>query len=61
TRGRHDVNVTLPIASQRNRLQSVTDKENAVLTGTERHGDAAFADWLLNVTWTVRLGSGDAH
>ncbi len=60
-RGRHDVNVTLPIAIQRNRLQSVTDKENSVLTGTERHGDAAFADWLLNVTYTVRLGSGDVH
>ena len=55
-RGRHDVNVTLPIAIQRNRLQSVTDKGTPVLTGTETPWRCAFADWLLNVTYTCAWG-----
>ncbi|MCB0795044.1 MAG: hypothetical protein KDB88_09930 [Flavobacteriales bacterium] len=60
-RGRHDLNISVPIAVERNRLQSVTDKENSEITGNYRHGDAAFADWLLNITYTVRLGTGDVH
>jgi hypothetical protein len=59
-RGRHDLNVSVPIAVQRNRTQSVTDKENSEITGTYRQGDAAFSDWLLNLTWSIRLGKGDA-
>jgi hypothetical protein len=59
--GRHDFNVSVPVAVQRNRTQSVTDQENSETTGTYRHGDAAFADWLLNITWSIRLGAGDVH
>lgn len=60
-RGRHDLFLSVPIAMVRNRLQSVTDKENSELTGTYRQGDAAFADYLINVTWSVMLGKGTAH
>lgn len=58
--GRSDLNISVPVALVRNRLQSVTDKENSVITGTYRQGDAAFADWLLNITYSVRLGSAAA-
>ncbi|MEZ4740515.1 MAG: hypothetical protein R2818_14425 [Flavobacteriales bacterium] len=60
-RGRHDLFLSVPIAMVRNRLQSVTDKENSEITGTYRQGDAAFADYLINVTWSVMLGKGTAH
>ena len=60
-RGRHDVNVSVPIALYRNRTQSVTDKENtaASTTGQIVHGDAAFANYSVNVSWSIRLGKGD--
>ncbi len=41
--------LSLPIAVQRNREKSVTDKEN------DHHGDAAFADWVLLLGWTHRF------
>ena len=47
--------VTAPVALVRNRTQSVTDKENTVKTGTYRHGDAAFADWVLNLGFSVKF------
>jgi hypothetical protein len=53
--GRHSVSVNFPIALVRNRTQSVTDKETERLTGTPRHGDAAFADWLLSMTYAYSL------
>lgn len=58
--GRHDVNFSLPFAVVRNRTQSVTDKENTALstTGAVVHGDAAFADHVFNLSWSIRLGSG---
>jgi len=43
THGPHTVSVGVPIAVERNRQRSVPDLAN----GT--HGDAAFADWLLQV------------
>ncbi|MFD2999370.1 hypothetical protein ACFS7Z_03270 [Pontibacter toksunensis] len=46
---------TAPVALKRNRLQSVTDKENTILTGTYVHGDAAFADHALNIGCTIKL------
>lgn len=59
-RGRHDVNVSLSYALYRNRTQSVTDKENTAnsTTGQIVHGDAAFADTVFNLSWSIRLGSG---
>lgn len=46
---------TVPVALERNRTQSVTDKENTIKTGTFRQGDAAFADWVLNLGCSVRF------
>jgi hypothetical protein len=48
-RGRHNLAVGVPIALIRNRTQSVTDK------ASNRHGDAAFADYLVSVNYSVRL------
>jgi hypothetical protein len=58
-RGRHDVNVNFPIAMYRNRTQSYTDKENtaASTTGQIVHGDAAFADFVFNISWSIRLAN----
>src|SRR5690606_32645229 len=53
--GPHTINLSFPIALVRNRTQSLTDKETQKLTGTPRHGDAAFADWLLSITYAYRL------
>jgi len=52
-KGRHDINVSVPWALQRNRAISVTDKE------MNRKGDAAFADYLINVSWSVRLAKAN--
>lgn len=40
---------SVPFAAVRNRLQSVTDKENSTRTGKYVRGDAAFADYTVNV------------
>ncbi|MEZ4825054.1 MAG: hypothetical protein R3C61_01990 [Bacteroidia bacterium] len=49
------VNVGVPVAIYRNRPQSVTDLETEQATGTPRNGDAAFADYLINFSFTVRI------
>jgi hypothetical protein len=51
TRGPNNVSISLPIAVHRNRLRSVPDKMEE-----GRHGDAAFADWLLLVSYSRRFG-----
>jgi len=43
----------VPVALVRNRTQSVPDKISSELTGKEVHGDAAFADYVVNVGLTV--------
>lgn len=40
---------SVPFALVRNRLQSVTDKENSVKNGKFIRGDAAFADYVVNL------------
>jgi hypothetical protein len=46
--------IGVPIALRRDRLQSVTDKARS--TPTNRvNGDAAFADYSVNVGFSVRL------
>lgn len=49
------INASVPFALIRNRPQSVTDLETQQLTGNPRHGDAAFADYLINIGFTYRL------
>lgn len=55
TAGQHSVGVNLPIALVRNRTQNTTDKRETAITGEYNIGDAAFADWLLSITYTYRL------
>ncbi len=45
----------VPIAMVRNRMQSITDKENSVKRGTFVRGDAAFADYTINVGAAFRF------
>ncbi len=40
---------SVPFAVVRNRTQSVTDKENSIIRGTFVRGDAAFADYAINM------------
>jgi hypothetical protein len=45
----------VPIALQRNRTQSVPDKITTQLTGVYTHGDAAFADYVINIGANFRF------
>ena len=45
----------VPIAWVRNRTQSVPDKITSQLTGTTAHGDAAFADYAVNIGLNFRF------
>jgi hypothetical protein len=53
--GKGNFFATVPVAFIRNRTQSVTDKENSQKTGVFRQGDAAFADYVINIGFSVRL------
>ena len=45
----------VPVALQRNRTQSVSDKIRTSITGVYAQGDAAFADYTINVGLTARF------
>ena len=47
--------LTVPVALERNRVQSVPDKEATKTSGTLRHGDAAFADYAINAGVSIRF------
>ncbi|KYP15675.1 hypothetical protein [Flavihumibacter sp. CACIAM 22H1] len=47
--------LTVPVALERNRTRSVTDKAATITSGTYRHGDAAFADYAINLGYSVRF------
>jgi hypothetical protein len=49
SRGRNMATLGIPTALIRNRTQSVTDKV------MDRHGDAAFADYLVYINYSFRL------
>ncbi len=53
--GQHSLNLSIPLALVRNRLQSVTDRETELATGNPRHGDAAFADYLLSISYAYKI------
>jgi hypothetical protein len=55
THGNHTLGVNVPIALYRNRVQNTIDKEKSKITGNYEIGDAAFADWLLSITYAYRL------
>lgn len=46
---------SIPFAIVRNRTQSVTDMENSVIQGKHVQGDAAFADYSINVGISTRF------
>ena len=43
------------VAFVRNRTQSVTDKENSILRNKFTRGDAAFADYTINIGFSTRF------
>jgi hypothetical protein len=45
----------VPVALERNRTQSVPDKIRTQKTGVYAHGDAAFADFAVNVGMAIRF------
>ncbi|MBK6827188.1 MAG: hypothetical protein IPG86_10045 [Chitinophagaceae bacterium] len=47
--------ISTPVALVRNRTKSYADKLRSSATGTDIHGDAAFADYLVNAGVTVRF------
>lgn len=47
--------LTVPVALARNRTQSVTDKERTRISGTFQQGDAAFADYVVNLGVSIRF------
>jgi hypothetical protein len=55
--GQHTFGVNFPIALERNRTRSQIDIARGINpnTGEPYHGDAAFADWLLSLTYVYRL------
>lgn len=55
TAGRHTAGFNLPIALVRNRTRSLADIKYSADTNQHRHGDAAFADWLLSITYAYRM------
>jgi hypothetical protein len=53
--GNHIFGLNVPIALVRNRTQSVLDLRRQQETGIPTHGDAAFADYLISVSYAYRL------
>jgi len=53
----HTLGFNFPMAIERNRTRSQIDIARGINpnTGNPYHGDAAFADWLLSVTYAYRL------
>lgn len=47
--------LSVPVALERNRTKSYSDKLRSAATGTDVHGDAAFADYLVNVGFSIRF------
>lgn len=47
--------VAVPFAVERNRTQSVTDKENSVKLNKHVQGDAAFSDYTINAGFSIRF------
>jgi hypothetical protein len=48
-------NLNIPFAVRRERPQSITDIQTENSTGSSRHGDAAFADYVINFGISYRI------
>lgn len=55
--GKNTIGVNFPLALERNRTRSQIDIARGInpSTGEPYHGDAAFADWLLSITYAHRI------
>ncbi|GAA3570054.1 transporter [Snuella lapsa] len=49
------MSLNVPVALERNRTQSFIDKQRTSETGEYRHGDAAFADYLISLNFTYKF------
>lgn len=54
--GEANLTFNLPWALYRNRTQSLSDRQRSKETGVKTIGDAAFADYLVNMVATYRFG-----
>ena len=54
-KGRYAFNVNIPVALIRNRERSLADQQAAALKGSDVHGDAAFADYVVTASFSVRF------
>ncbi len=50
-----NIYLQVPVALVRCRTQSVPDKESTLQTGVYKQGDAAFADYLINVGYSIKF------
>jgi len=55
--GKHIIGINVPVALVRNRTKSVADQrlQDQNNDGKDVHGDAAFADWLLSISYAIRF------
>ncbi|MBK8451243.1 MAG: hypothetical protein IPL42_14980 [Saprospiraceae bacterium] len=54
---RFNIFAAVPIALERDRVQSDSDKRRTADTGTFTQGDAAFADYSINLGFSFRFGN----
>lgn len=52
------LSLNVPVALYRNRTQSVDDKRTTQETGVHTQGDAAFADYVINLSISRQFGGG---
>ncbi len=54
-KGNHTFGLNVPVAIVRNRTKNTIDAQKTMETGKDVHGDAAFADYLISITYAFRL------
>ena len=54
-KGRYTFNLQVPFAMYVNRERSVADQMAAAASGSDKHGDAAFADYVVSASFAVQF------
>lgn len=54
-KGRYNATLSVPFALYRNRERSIADQQAAAVSGSDVHGDAAFADYVVTLGFSVRF------
>ena len=54
-KGRYTFNFAVPFATYRNRERSLADQAASAVSGKDVHGDAAFADYVVTASLSVRF------